>query len=81
MNESIDRCEETQEQFIERYERRYPRAFSSGDMVAMPCTCEDGGGPTHWAAIPNIPEGIAEHLEFERFLAEERNNATPKASP
>ena len=58
--------EETQEEFEHRYtaQSSYPVVFGE-DHISMPCTCEDGGGPTHWAAIINTPEMTALHVEDE----------------
>ena len=57
---------ETKEQFMERYTIYWS---DWGDIfetkvVAMPCDCEDGGGPTHWAAVRRDPCLIRHHLEF-----------------
>lgn len=60
------RTEETKEQFIERYvtHPRSPDIFEN-DMIALPCDCEDGGGPTHWAALRRGDAGlIRHHLDF-----------------
>lgn len=42
-------------------------------MISMPCTCDDGGGPTHWAAIGNNPRSIRAHLAHECVLSELRD--------
>lgn len=57
---------ETKEEFETRYSKNNPGVFKTG-RVAMLCSCEDGGGPVHWAAIPNDEESIADHLEQERL--------------
>ena len=58
--------EETKEQFIERYVAwpNVARDFEN-DLIVLPCDCEDGGGPTHWAAIPPDAGLIRHHLEFQ----------------
>ncbi len=58
--------EETKEQFMERYatHSRKPDIFEN-DKIALPCDCEDGGGPTHWAALrQDVPGLIGHHLVF-----------------
>jgi len=79
-----DPCTETREEF----ERRYALAASTpaelaqrvvfGEThVSMECTCDDGGGPTHWVAIFNDPESINDHLEDEKCLADLRAQDLP----
>jgi hypothetical protein len=56
---------ETKEQFIERYQKGYSKNIPfEDDYVALLCDCEDGGGPTHWAAVPKNLGLIKHHLEF-----------------
>ncbi len=58
--------EETKEQFMERYATcsGRPNIFQN-DKIALPCDCEDGGGPTHWAALGRGDAGlIRHHLDF-----------------
>ena len=55
---------ETKEQFIARYCGPENMDFTHGIMVVLPCDCEDGGGPTHWAAVRNTPEMIQLHLDL-----------------
>lgn len=58
--------EETKEQFMERYAAysQRPDVFEK-DMIALPCDCEEGGGPTHWAALGRAYTGlIRHHLDF-----------------
>ena len=47
--------------------------ISSRNSVAMECTCEDGGGPTHWMAVMSTEEAIKAHLDHEKTLAELRS--------
>lgn len=58
--------EETKQEFIERYMsgRQKPNGTFAKFKIALPCDCDDGGGPTHWAAIPRDPMLIAHHLQF-----------------
>ena len=57
-----NRTNETEAEFKKRYQT--PTNFDD-IYVALPCDCEDGGGPTHWAAIwKNEPLLIQHHLEF-----------------
>lgn len=57
---------ETKEEFIERYEKA---SGSTGIFeryrVALPCDCDDGGGPTHWAAISRNSLSVRHHLDFD----------------
>lgn len=46
------------------------------DVVSLPCSCEDGGGPWHWAMVRNDQEQIAEHVEHEEILASLRDDST-----
>ena len=59
---------QTKEQFVERYVARSGSVSSVDEFndtyVVLPCDCEDGGGPTHWAALRRIPEIVEDHLEF-----------------
>lgn len=68
----MDAPTETQAEFEARYNARYRSVVFGEDMVSLPCTCEEGGGPTHWAAVRNVPEAIKEHREHEECLAELR---------
>lgn len=56
---------ETREQFMERYQRnsKLPGIFEKY-RIALPCDCEDGGGPTHWAAISRDPLTVKDHLKM-----------------
>lgn len=69
-----DPTQETQQEFEKRYAAGPAmggRVFGK-DMVSMPCTCEDGGGSTHWCAVFNEPEFIESHLSHEEVLRELR---------
>ena len=58
--------EETKEQFMERYaaHSKRPDIFED-EMIALPCDCKDGGGPTHWAALSRGDLGlIRDHLDY-----------------
>lgn len=68
---------ESKEAFIARYcaGSRMARDRFDRRMVAMECTCEEGGGPTHWAAISNNPLSIQDHLNHEGCLEELRELA------
>lgn len=57
---------ETKEEFEARYSMDNPDIFKTR-RVAMPCSCEEGGGPVHWAAIHNDEESIADHLRQEEW--------------
>jgi len=59
--------EETKNQFIERYVKQIGWSLEEFQkyMVALPCNCEVGGGPTHWAAVRRWPVTIRHHLEFD----------------
>ena len=61
----MDPTEETKEQFMARYSTAagFPDIFET-HKIALPCDCDDGGGPNHWAAILRDPEFIADHLQF-----------------
>ena len=65
----MDPTKETKEAFMRRYkdaagkDGRYVRWGENG--IALPCTCPDGGGPTHWAFVSNTPEAIDAHWEME----------------
>jgi len=51
---------ETRGEFEARYSK--PQGvFWGRDLISLPCNCEDGGGPWHWAAVKNSPEDIARH--------------------
>lgn len=63
----------SKEQFEADYLATHPRAVFGQTVVAMPCTCEEGGGPTHWAAIRNTPEAIEDHMSHEQCLADLRD--------
>ncbi len=41
------------------------RCCKGKGKIAMSCTCEAGGGPTHWASIRDNPQAIQDHLEVE----------------
>jgi len=59
---------ESREQFEARYCKSYPYAVFGKNVVSLACTCEDGGGPTHWAAVPNTDDAIREHEAHEECL-------------
>lgn len=71
----FDPTTETKADFEMRYRSSETGAVFGTNRVAMPCTCEDGGGPTHWAAVRNTPEAIDEHLALEKCLADIRKGA------
>ena len=62
---------ETRKQFEDRY-TDCPLGVFGRDVVALLCTCEAGGGPTHWAAIANTPEAIQDHQDLEAILVQGR---------
>lgn len=62
----------SQEEFERKYCEKFPRVVFGRDRVSMPCTCDDGGGPTHWTAIRNTPEAIENHKQHEICLSETR---------
>lgn len=65
--------EETKEQFQSRYIAAGNFHVVWGEThVALPCTCEDGGGPTHWACVNDTPEAVQSHLDHEQCLADLR---------
>ena len=68
-----DPTKETQVEFEMRYKEKFPRVVFGEKMVSMSCTCEDGGGPTHWAAVRNSSRSIQEHLDFEEILSSNRD--------
>ncbi len=68
----LDPTAETKEEFESRYREGFPRAVFGKNTLAVRCTCDDGGGPTHWGAIPNTPEAIGEHESHEEILADIR---------
>lgn len=70
----LDPCVETREEFERRYRVIFPRAVFGQTHLSLECTCEDGGGPTHWAAIGNTPEMIRFHRSHEECLAELRRD-------
>lgn len=72
MASDYDPCKESREQFEARYQGKYPHRIFDKIKVAMKCTCEDGGGPTHWAAIRNTPEAIRDHRDHEECLSDLR---------
>ena len=49
--------------------------------ISIPCTCEDGGRPLHWAAIANDLEAIEDHFGHEALLAELRRMEAQSADP
>jgi len=59
-----DRTSETKEQFITRYQKgcSFPDIFEN--KIALPCDCDDGGGPTHWSAVSRDPDMVKTHLEL-----------------
>jgi hypothetical protein len=67
---------ETKEQFEERYKSFSPDIVFGRDMVAMPCSCEDGSELIHWAAIHNTPKHIQEHIDDEIIRMILRNDHT-----
>ncbi len=71
---------ETKEQFEARFAKYMPSAVFGENRVAMPCTCKEGGGPTHWVAIANTPESIRDHRELEKCLTELRKCANEERS-
>lgn len=66
MNPKLSPTKETKEQFMERYVA-YSKMLDifKKYMIALPCDCEDGGGPTHWAAVSRTNAGLIRHqLDF-----------------
>ena len=59
---------ETKEQFVEQYVAKRESVSSvdkfNDTYVVLPCDCEDGGGPTHWAAVRRDANLIEDHLEL-----------------
>ena len=68
-----DPTKETQAEFEERYDVDRDDLFKHR-LVSMSCTCEDGGGLTHWAAITNTGQAIQHHIEHEECLEWLRKN-------
>jgi hypothetical protein len=68
---------ETAEEFIVSYCAYHKTTRENFDKykVALPCDCEEGGGPTHWAAILNQPHFIADHNEFHNPLTRGKEEA------
>ena len=62
-----DRTKETLGQFKQRVSDQWREG-----CIAVPCTCEDGGGPTHWAMLYGSEAEIIEHLRHEKVLADLR---------
>ena len=60
----MDRTKETREEFEERYSKQSPGVVFGENMISLPCDCEDGGGPTHWAAVRNNSDAIEVHNEL-----------------
>lgn len=60
---------ESEAVFRERYELHKQRSIEWGvTHLSVPCSCEDGGGPWHWACIRNTPDAIEMHFEHESCL-------------
>ena len=64
---------ETRAEFELRYKSEFPQVQWGKTYVAVPCTCEDGGGPTHWCAVRKTEEAIRDHVEHENLLADLRS--------
>lgn len=61
---------EPREAFEARYIESCEHSVEFGRThISIPCSCEDGGGPWHWAAVKNNPEAIEDHFENESWLA------------
>ena len=71
----------SREAFEASYRLTHPQASFGDNMVALPCTCEDGGGPTHWAAIRNTADAIAAHHEHEQLLRDIRQETSQPSDP
>jgi hypothetical protein len=69
---------QTQDEFIAEYVAAFPhKTFGSEDAThcVLQCTCEDGGGPTHWAAIRNTKQARESHFEDEESRRDMRLDA------
>lgn len=73
---NFDPCKESVEEFEARYKRKFPPTVFGQTHQSVKCTCPDGGGPTHWAAIRDTPEAIEDHRDNEECLADLRAHAT-----
>lgn len=61
----MDTLRETKQQFIERYlESMGGKRNFVDHLIALPCDCIDGGGPTHWAAVARDPLSVHSHLDL-----------------
>lgn len=63
---------EPREAFEARYRESHPDAEFGVDRISVPCSCEDGGGPWHWAVARNCPALIEAHYRHEVVLADLR---------
>ena len=63
-----------EEEFEHQYEQYLPggKIFWGISHISLPCSCEDGGGPWHWAAVQNTHEAISRHMEIEIVLEQLR---------
>jgi len=63
---TFDPTTETREEFMTRYQAGTPAIpdIFLRHLIALPCDCDDGGGPTHWAAVSRDPLHIQQHLEL-----------------
>jgi hypothetical protein len=63
---------EGQKIFEERYKKGFPKVIFGETHISIPCTCDDGGGPIHWATVQNNIRSIEEHFRHEETLRELR---------
>ena len=70
--DGVDPTQETREQFEERYTASVYGVEFGVNTLSLPCTCTDGGGPTHWAAVSNNPVAIKSHVLHEALLKQLR---------
>ena len=70
--DGVDFTQETRKQFEERYAASVYGVAFGANTLSLPCTCEDGGGPTHWAAVSNNPVAIKAHVLHEALLKQLR---------
>jgi len=67
----------TREEFEAKYLERGGCVEFGVTHVSVPCSCEDGGGPWHWAAVLMTPAMLELHFELEAGYADSREKPEP----
>lgn len=62
------------------FEQRYFAGRETWGLsrYAVPCSCDDGGGPMHWAMVSDLGDSLRDHLALEDVRRWNREQEVPQ---